>query len=948
MRFLLFFLVFTFSILGLGQQRIIHYTTVDGLPHNITYGIFQDSKGYIWIGTDNGLAKYDGREFKTLNTDDGLRSNYIIDIIEDDKTNQMILASWGGGLQFIKNDKVIHPNIQPNAFEKINNVQLFKKDIIVRHTRRNLLYRKHENNYERIILGVSLDDSLSILEHKHASIDRTNGKFTVVNNSLYFHYGRPIYNEKDYKFEGVYQVGDHGSLTPIFHFLKGRTINSISSLDNNLMVATQNRTIIVFNENEIVQSIELNIQQQEIVSVKRTKSGKLLVLAANIKGFKNAYLYDTETDQIEHLNKTVNTQSTISDVIQDHEGNIWITTYGDGVFCYQISEKQLDYFTKDHLPETMINDILHRNDTTFALTPNYLVKFHKKKVFSKTRLVGFGKSLSILDQKVVVNSVDHKKNVNNRAIIEKEAFFTKTLDSIGKIIYMDSIKMPDIERISPVPDGNIHDAIFYDQNIWIATTTGAYFFDSLNSSFISGTIKGEKLPSSQLKRFLKHGDSLWIATAKGLRLITEKGSSNFDVKTGLIHNDINYITYDHRDNLWIGTQNGVSVLKNNTFINITTETGLRSPYVQVIAESDDNMVWIGGDQGITVFNNNEEVKLSAPPILNIEQKSSAFVYDVVSLNRSKSLVFQYNLDGKQWSTASKSVGILDFGDLSRGKHTISFRAKKQDGLWTEEKVFSFIKRLPWNKDWRILSLISGAFVLVITSVAHKQVQKAKKRSQELKAIIDSKEILESELSNVRENVARDFHDDLGNRLARISIFSNLLTEGESRINDDDKELIDQISSDADYLFKGTKDFIFSLKSESDYLEEVVTYLSDFGEEYFRQFSIDFVVEKSIVTNVKLPYYWSKQLIFIFKEAMTNAVKHANADLVKLGFTYDKNMLTICCSDNGIGFDASNVRLNHGIDNMRQRASKIDGVLTINSKEDSGTAIIFTGKTTPNM
>jgi hypothetical protein len=64
-------------------------------------------------------VKYDGQEFKIFTTDDGLRNNFIIDINQT-RNGDIVLATWGGGLQVIRNDKVIRVDIKNDAFENID------------------------------------------------------------------------------------------------------------------------------------------------------------------------------------------------------------------------------------------------------------------------------------------------------------------------------------------------------------------------------------------------------------------------------------------------------------------------------------------------------------------------------------------------------------------------------------------------------------------------------------------------------------------------------------------------------------------------------------------------------------------------------------------------------------------------------------------------------------
>ncbi|EDP69833.1 YvqE [Flavobacteriales bacterium ALC-1] len=225
-----------------------------------------------------------------------------------------------------------------------------------------------------------------------------------------------------------------------------------------------------------------------------------------------------------------------------------------------------------------------------------------------------------------------------------------------------------------------------------------------------------------------------------------------------------------------------------------------------------------------------------------------------------------------------------------------------------------------------------------------RLRQSRKQNEALRIAFEKQIQLEKELSDVRDEIAQDFHDDLGNKLARISLLSNLVS-GEVSINDPKvKSKIIQITEDANGLYKGTRDFVFSLKSNSDYIEEIATYLSDFGEDFFSKTKIKFVVDKQISSNIKLPHYWNKQLVFIFKEAITNTLKHSNCTEVILKFNYGNGQLLVECIDNGIGIDEDAIKSSNGLSNMKNRAKKISGKLFIVSKLDEGTTIRFKGNT----
>lgn len=239
-----------------------------------------------------------------------------------------------------------------------------------------------------------------------------------------------------------------------------------------------------------------------------------------------------------------------------------------------------------------------------------------------------------------------------------------------------------------------------------------------------------------------------------------------------------------------------------------------------------------------------------------------------------------------------------------------------------------------------LALIATIILFVIKTI---QLRKVRTINTSLEKAVEKQLKLEKELTDVRDNLAQDFHDDLGNKLARLSFISKMIASDSSLKNLKVKNKINQITKDANSLYNGTRDFIFSLKSNSNCLEEVVTYLSDFGEEYFSKTDVKFVLIKKI-NKKKLPHYWSKQLVYIFKEALTNTLKHSKCSQVTLQFEFKNNVLCIRCIDNGVGINKNDLNSKNGLLNMQKRASKIGGKLTIDNNK-SGTTIQFTGKTT---
>ncbi|WP_026903321.1 sensor histidine kinase [Pedobacter glucosidilyticus] len=243
----------------------------------------------------------------------------------------------------------------------------------------------------------------------------------------------------------------------------------------------------------------------------------------------------------------------------------------------------------------------------------------------------------------------------------------------------------------------------------------------------------------------------------------------------------------------------------------------------------------------------------------------------------------------------------------------------------------------------VIVFLSGliiAFKKVLEKANHKIQSLKQERIQELEEKIKAKT---EELSKLRNELARDFHDEMGNKLASITILSQSVS---LRINNPEgheeeiKQLLHSIEERSMQLYHGTKDFIWSIDFKSDYADELFIYLRDFGEDFFVKLGVSFYSASAIKPedNLRFKATVSRQLIYIFKEMMTNAAKHANATQIVFKMKELNDGVEIYFSDNGSGFSDHEV-CKRGINNINNRIKKIGAILKVSSSLNEGT--IFT-------
>jgi ligand-binding sensor domain-containing protein len=107
-----FLFLFLFLLLGISSSRsfaqsvfLQHFSTKNGLPSNNCYYSLQDSKGYIWIATDAGVSRFDGRVFENFSIDDGLPDNQILQLKED-KSGKIWFLALNGQISYFFNGKI--------------------------------------------------------------------------------------------------------------------------------------------------------------------------------------------------------------------------------------------------------------------------------------------------------------------------------------------------------------------------------------------------------------------------------------------------------------------------------------------------------------------------------------------------------------------------------------------------------------------------------------------------------------------------------------------------------------------------------------------------------------------------------------------------------------------------------------------------------------------------
>ncbi|TCI85513.1 sensor histidine kinase [Tenacibaculum sp. M341] len=939
------------------SQKILfkHYTTENGLPDDTTYQIIQDNNGFIWIGTDTGISKFNGQNFIQI-SDQELTSNYVIDIIETKKNNEFILATWGGGIHYLQKDSIYKPNIKNDQFTKVNQLYQINDSLVLgasnfmqyMYNLKSKTLKYYSLVYNDSINKVSLQENARTFFNKNLIISDVN--LYKDKNNVYI-FSSEINDPGIASFPGVYKLNSEKLKKVNIPALNDKIIQSFLK-QGNTTIATSFNSLFLFHNGALTFEENLDLKEGKVIQTLLIDDKLYFVYSFKNDGHRTLFSYNFTDKQLLNLSEKLQIKSHVSDILIDNDHNIWVTTYGQGVF--QILNNNNLFLDNSSFYNPDLRDIVEIDDNIFIVSTNIIYNLNPEGKISSIRTPYFTESL-YTDAKNNLYSImpstgdqrRYKAEIGNtiiRNIGGKKFIFNyknHTIDISGnKYRFIENDKVIYSDYFNKNMFRKAKSAILYKNKILASFDNQGIYELNLDSKKTKLWDKSVDLNVKNYSNILVKKDTFWIGSNNGIFKVTPEKTTHYTKEEGLTSNNINHLYFDKHGVLWIATQKGLNVLYNNHFYVIEKETGQKSTSVKKITELN-NFIYVAGNKGLFKYDNTVKFSPTNNTTLLIKQKEETFNLETINFTNPKSIKIAYKLNSDPWVITSNNQ--LNFNNNKQGNYKIQFKYKDNLSDWKYSKTYTFSIRYPWHQQtsfYIIIITLSLGFLILLLG---KGLKKSILNNKMLEKSIEEKEQLEKALKEVRKNVARDFHDELGNKLASISISSGLLIDDTYQIDDKKREKkIQQIKNDADYLYHGMKDFIWSLDHKNDDLQQLQVYLNDFGESLFENTKISFYSSHNLNENqIVLPYYWSKQLVLIFKEAMTNVLKHSKASKVELDFHFDKNEVIISLKDNGIGFSEKEINRINGINNMKDRAKSIEQQLTINSSE-KGTLVTFEG------
>jgi ligand-binding sensor domain-containing protein len=733
------------------QLKILHFTTQDGLAHDIGYEIIQDRKGYIWIGTDNGLSRFDGSRFKNFTVEDGLASPYIITLSEGPDG-----AIWAGayrnGINKLIGDSITHYKMPSGTLQW---KALFSGN-------KGLIFDRHSSSFLQHFIWFDenqgkLDvlDSIFIFKNfKEIAFSKEEDKWAQEVNSENFRITNILPEGQSNRLIGISNRGViHFSIKRDSLLIKN-VFQPSGSFQN--LCSGNGKSIFALGEDKIYE-LRSNL---ELIGTHPLPPGSYRQLIIDQEGHffltrKDGFglLYSINGEYVD-IYPRLNINTPISRIFMDRQNRLWITTAGDGLFMvdwsyiwsYSKEEGLSNSFIK-HLRQGPYGSIYASSSTDiYRFSDSQWQSFYHEKnkqpigqaeglgrffpLENQCALLFTNKGLLLLDNEGSHPFLGPVTTPRSHLPSDKGLFFFTKEHSQPQFLYAPTEHIPlqspeksrEIFQSFPIADSLFfrHPSIVMKDSknrIWIGTSNGVllYYEDQVRRF-----TQEDGLADNYINEIVE--DSLgriWVGTIRGACFLDFKGKGEWHTSPVLVKGDIQSIVFASSRSIWLGTRTGLIYyhLELDQQRRFTEESNLVSSYINDLLIDKQQRLWIATKYGISMIDlkahnpamippalyiekvavENESVDLSFPLSLAHDENIDIF-YSAVVPPSSRQVLFAYRI-GPQKVWRETEEDHLSFSALKPGPYEFSIKARSSDSQWSAERKIIFYIHPPWYRQW---------------------------------------------------------------------------------------------------------------------------------------------------------------------------------------------------------------------------------------------------------
>jgi signal transduction histidine kinase/ligand-binding sensor domain-containing protein/AraC-like DNA-binding protein len=569
--------------------HISRYTTFNGLSQNDISCIYQDSQGFIWIGTNDGLCRYDGYDFKTYyKGDNGLESTIIHSITEDKNKNLWVSTPYNG---LYKYDRL---------HDIFVNIDRYVTNKTFKNIPRNIISHFIDSHNS---IWLTLEPSQSVL----VKIDFDNN-FSEIKNITFFEEsvnGLAYSSVNEFiedKLGNLFLATSKGLIrynyrTNTFKSIDNERCNSIQLLSHDKLIAAYESEIAVIDAKTLSKTT-LNpdfgaqkiIFQDNILWMVNSDGTHIAKY-----GSQPSRLYDYECVErfSNELPKTIT---------NDWNNNIWVGFYTTGIRQYRINIKDFNHFGKSN-----------------SIGNNFISSIF----FDKNNKMWIGTLGSGLFSVQTPNGHVNSNSFNATNLLKNKIINSIVQSPLNNDLYVGLQYNPSIYKINSVTGQteelktniyNVKSMLFDSLYLWIGSYyNGLWRYEVANQQFKKILINNTEIVRSLLKD--KNGN-IWVGTDIGLFVIERNNLKDDTVKVNPVYYNQNgrLIRFENyvlpifeasNGTIWIGTLGdgliGLSNIGNDFKCDskvYSTKNGLSNNSIKCIIEDSNNSLWISTNKGL--------------------------------------------------------------------------------------------------------------------------------------------------------------------------------------------------------------------------------------------------------------------------------------------------------------------------------------------------------------
>jgi ligand-binding sensor domain-containing protein/two-component sensor histidine kinase len=931
------------------------WQTSDGLPNNSVQALAQTRDGYLWLGTLEGLVRFDGHHFRVFDTKNtaALKHNSVVTLCED-RRGVLWIGTSGGGVTWYENGKFSGPLAGlPNSYiraiheDAAGNIWITAHDGgLVRYSGNTFRVITTKDglpsNSVRTVLSepngdvwIGTDEDGAALLRK-GTLTRFGPMEGLTNGQV-----RALYRDG----KGRLWVGTRGG--GLFVYKSGRFVSFagnrdlaskairglLEDRDGNLWIATENGGLARFRDGSVARLTSRDGLPHSFVR-------------ALLEDTDGSLWLGTRGGLVRLKNKKVLTLTTSDGLISDNvrtvfgdaQGRVWLGT-ATGLSCWLNGR----FFRAADWPKDAIRAITQAADGTMWFGAGSVLFSWRE---GKIQRYSFANGLPAAPIRALVEDRRGRLWIGTSAglaILEK-----------GRLRHAGKLPSLDIRALAEDRSGRI----------WVGTSEGVVQYeDGAVHTYTSDDGLAHNVVTTL---YVDRANVLWVGTRGGLSRLRDGKLLKFTRRDGLLSDNILELVEDDFGHFWISSKRGVARIARTDLEAFAS--GVRHEIPSIVYDTADGMkssecnggaqpagwktrdgrVWFATVHGVVVFDPREARPPMAPPRAVIEavvagresiqaagsqpvriragESDFEIQYTAISLAAPERVRFRYRLDGfdSDWIDAGQRRSAY-YTNLPPGDYRFRVTAYDRDGGAPGEEAAAMLQLEPffYQTAWfpfACLGLLAGA-------AAASYRLRIRSLHRGYAAILAE-----------RARIGREIHDTLMQGVAGISLQLEAASQKLERAPREAKVEIDRALAQLDDALAETRQCVLELRTPKRPIQDLDAAIRALAD----RLASDRGVRTSIViegTKRRLPEHLQTNLLRIAREAITNAALHSHARHLSITLRFDDGQVRFQAVDDGCGFDAARLPGDHfGIVGMRERSEQLGGKLECRSAPGRGTEI----------